>query len=68
MTHPLRSYVKSKGLTQDQFAKALGVRPATVSAWVNGTTPRPDQMARIDEITGGEIPVTTWFDLKGAAA
>lgn len=62
MENALKKYLKSRGMSQGQFARALGVRPATVSVWVNGGTPRPEQMRRIAETTGGAVPVTAWFE------
>lgn len=61
MANPILSYLRAKGLTQKRFAEDVGVREATVSAWVNGTRPRPDQMERVAEATGGAVPVTAWF-------
>lgn len=62
MTHPILTYIKSKGLTQKRFAECIGVREATVSSWVNGKTPKPEQMRRVAEATDGAVPVTAWFE------
>jgi transcriptional regulator with XRE-family HTH domain len=58
----LSGYLTRTGTTQSQFAVNLGVRKATVSAWVNGVTPRPSHMKRIADATAGAVPVTAWFD------
>lgn len=57
----LDQFLKQSNITQRQFAADLGVREATVSAWVNGGTPRPSQMKRIAKATRGAVPVTVWF-------
>lgn len=65
---PLNTYLIATGKTQKQFAEAMGVREATVSAWKNGGTPRPAQMKRIAEVTKGAIPITAWFEQESRSA
>ena len=62
MTAKLVTYLEKTGKTQRQFAQECAVREATVSAWVNGGTPRPNQMVKIEIVTGGLVPVASWFD------
>lgn len=52
---------KSKGLTQAQLAKMLGVVPTAVSAWErNENRPLMDKLTIIAEIF--DVPVQTFFD------
>lgn len=66
MTNALARYLATCGITQRQFASDMGVREATVSAWVNGGTPRPEQMQRIAAETRNAVPVTSWFSAAQA--
>lgn len=69
MSMALTTFLALSGKTQAQFAAEVGVRPATVSAWVNGKVPRPPQMKKIADATEGKVPVTVWFqDLSERAS
>jgi len=49
-------WIDQKGWSRQKFADEASVHPVTVSKWVTGRmTPRPQQMMRIEEITGGEV-------------
>ena len=61
MSNKLAIYLEQTGKTQRQLAKDIAVREATVSAWVNGGTPRPEHMKKIESATGGLVPITSWF-------
>ena len=67
MTHPLKIYLSETKTNQADFAKKIEVRPATVSAWLNGTTPRPEQMKRVETETDGAVPVLSWFQPETTA-
>lgn len=61
MNH-LAKHLKSINQTQRDFAAKLGVRDATVSAWVNGKRPSFDLAIAIERETNGNVPVTCWGD------
>ena len=66
----LARYIAETGQTQRDFAAQLGVRDATVSAWVNGKTPSSKEIGRIAQATGGAVGPASWFDAseqQGAA-
>lgn len=58
----LARYIAETGQTQRDFAAKLGVRDATVSAWVNGKRPSFDLAIAIERETNGNVPVTCWGD------
>ena len=68
MSSALLEYLAAEAITQQQLAERLGVRPATITAWKSGTKPRPEMMVRIEVITGGAVPVSSWFPRDGAEA
>jgi transcriptional regulator with XRE-family HTH domain len=54
--HPLATYRRSRGITQETLARELGVWPLTVWRWENGKrTPRLKDARRVAEHTS--IPV-----------
>ena len=68
--NPLAKHLKSINQTQREFAAKLGVRDATVSAWVNGKMPSSKEIGRISVATGGAVSPASWFDAseqQGAA-
>lgn len=58
----LLAFRKSRGLTQQKVADALGCSGPTVNDWENAKK-RPDAKfrARIATWTGGEIPESDWL-------
>ena len=50
--HPLRQFRKTKGLSQEDLARELGVSVLTVYRWEKGTMPRRKDWRRISEATG----------------
>tara|TARA_R110000796_G_C14355655_1_gene412171 strand:- start:420 stop:617 length:198 start_codon:yes stop_codon:yes gene_type:complete len=52
----LNTYIKGKGLALASAATALGVTRQAIDLWIKGKRiPRPEQMARIQMWTGGEV-------------
>tara|TARA_R110000823_G_scaffold277136_1_gene395677 strand:- start:230 stop:427 length:198 start_codon:yes stop_codon:yes gene_type:complete len=52
----LHTYIEQQGITLAVAASALGVTRQAVNLWVKGKRiPRPEQMARIQMWTGGEV-------------
>ena len=52
----LSSYLAHAKLTRADFAAQVGAHPVTVSRWATGAAlPKRQQMARIEEITGGQV-------------
>ncbi len=65
----LATYLAQSRKTQRWLAAQIPVRPATVCAWLQGrATPRPEHMRRIDEVTGGAVPISAWFAVAKVAA
>jgi len=61
----LDEYLKKEKLTQEEFAKKIGVVPQSVSNYVNGASfPKRDVARRIIEVTCGEVSLA---DLWGMA-
>ena len=51
----LKEWIKKENKTQQEVADALGVAQGLVSSWCNGERlPRPENMQKITEYTGGE--------------
>lgn len=63
MNAALSKYLKDRGETQSEFARRGGWRAATVSAWMNGTIPEPENMIRVEGLTKGAVPMSSWFDV-----
>jgi DNA-binding transcriptional regulator YdaS (Cro superfamily) len=52
----IASYLEKHGLSQEQFAKKLGVSQGLIWQWINGRTKiSPDRALRIEEATNGEV-------------
>lgn len=58
----LRKWRGSLGLTQAECARAVGVRQPTWCDWEAGTVPRVALALRLEELTGGQVPVEAWAD------
>jgi len=53
---PLRKYLKTRRITQAEFARQMGVSQPTVWAWMNGTkTPTADKLVRIADLIGATV-------------
>jgi len=58
----LKEWIKEKEMTQQEVADALGVAQGLVSSWCNGERlPRPENMAKIVELTGGEVQPNDFY-------
>ena len=70
----LSDYMRSKGLRDDDFAMLIGGKTTAraVKKWKYGETrPRLEEIARIDEVTDGEVRLADFLKNKmsdGAAA
>lgn len=52
----IRSYLKKHNLTQEEFAKKVGVSPGAVWQWINGESRvDPRRVRKIEAITEGEV-------------
>lgn len=61
----LADYLRSNGLTDDQFAKICGdgLSSEAVRKWRFGArTPRPAHMRRIREVTKGKVTADDFLD------
>ncbi len=57
----LKAHLRSVGETQDNFAKRIKRRPATVSGWCNGTVPSLLDAFMIQTQTDGGVPLQAWL-------
>ena len=58
----LNTYIKGKGLALASAATALGVTRQAIDLWIKGKRiPRPEQMARIQMWTEGEVTATDFY-------
>lgn len=66
--HPLTLFREAKNPPQtlEAFASEIGTTKGVVWKWENGTIPRPPQMQKIIEATGGKVGPADWY--SGAAA
>lgn len=52
----LSEYMKASALDDERMAAAIGCSPGAVKKWrYRERTPRPEQLRRIAEITGGQV-------------
>lgn len=58
----LHAYLKLKGMSEKQFADAVGGSEAGVKKWVRRERiPRPDAMRKITEVTDGAVTPGDFF-------
>lgn len=51
------SWRKSRGLSQAELAKAIGVQPPSVCAWEKGNAhPRPEHLEKLCAVLGIDLP------------
>lgn len=63
MNEKLRRYLRDNQITQTKFAEDLKTRPQMVTYWLSGKhTPRAKTMKRIEEMTEGAVPMSSWFE------
>ncbi|MGL4196658.1 MAG: helix-turn-helix domain-containing protein [Allorhizobium sp.] len=65
----LGTYIKTEGKTAEDMAQAIGdVSVSGLRKWIAGErVPRPDQMRRIVEVTGGKVLPNDFYDIPEAA-
>lgn len=65
----LKKYLKDHRLTMEAFAYTINVSKTSISHWINRrATPRPRVSVRIEKVTKGRIPISTWGykrDIRG---
>lgn len=52
MVHPLERYRKTRGLTQAELARLVGVSTTAVQKWEGGAEPRPSRIVKLAEVLG----------------
>lgn len=62
----IRECIDALGISQKQFAKALGVDPATVSRWVKGTQVPQNSLVALLANTMGVDEVELWRAIAAA--
>lgn len=59
----LVSFLKSREITQKDFAEQIGVTPGYLSALLSGKkTPSLTVAVQIEQVTGGDVPAWSWID------
>lgn len=59
----LKEWIKKENKTQQEVADALNVAQGLVSSWCNGERlPRPENMQKITEYTGGEVTPNDFYN------
>lgn len=60
----IKSYVQQHGIKKSWLANKIGVTNASFSRWMSGNF-KPSRMARkrIEDITSGAVPETSWEDI-----
>ena len=56
----LDAYLKAHKISQADFAAAIGVKQPTVHRWTRGEKPSMDVAAKIQNETGGAVPLHVW--------
>ena len=67
----LAHWIKQNGITASEFAGRVGVDKATVSRWLGeseATMPRRETLARIAEVTGGQVTANDVMPLSDVGA
>jgi transcriptional regulator with XRE-family HTH domain len=64
----IAAYREANSLTQADLAATLGVTQSTVARWEAGSMPARDMLARIAEITGGQVMPNDWIDIPAVAS
>jgi transcriptional regulator with XRE-family HTH domain len=62
----LTQYLDAKKITQAEFARRLGVNQGTVSKLCRAGRPSWRLAARIEDETGGAVPVSVWAKAREA--
>ena len=58
----LSEWIEKENKTQQEVADALGCGQADISRYCSGEAiPRPDRMAKIVELTGGEVQPNDFY-------
>ena len=56
-------YVDKQNITQEELAAILDTTQASICRWLKGENiPRPEQMARITEWSGGEVTANDFYE------
>ena len=64
----LSEYIKNKNLPYAEVAELLGVDPQAIYYWISGERiPKPENMRKIFEITGGAVTANDFFNLPPGA-
>lgn len=64
----IAAYRDSRGITQAELAAELSVTQSTVARWEAGAMPARDMLARIAELTRGQVMPNDWLDIPTPAA
>lgn len=64
----LETYLAANGLKETDFAKLIGVEQSTVNRLKRGSMPTREVMARIFEVTGGQVTGNDFYGLSEDAA
>lgn len=64
----LASYLEESGISQAEFALAVGVKQPTVHRWVHGSRPSWDKAYEIERVTDGKVSIAVWAPVEQGSA
>ncbi|WP_150524002.1 helix-turn-helix domain-containing protein [Roseibium sediminis] len=65
----LSDYLATEGQSHAQFGERVGVSQAAINRYANGERiPRAEIMAKIEEVTGGQVTAVDHYAAKSEAA
>lgn len=66
--HPLTVWLAMHAIDHHDFADELGVTVQTLWRWrAGGSKPVRAMRRRIEKLTNGSVPVTTWYEAGDAS-
>lgn len=65
----LSDYLETHSIKPADFARDVGVTPATITGWCNGSFhPSAKRATKIEEVTNGKVRVTDFVNDNSVAA
>lgn len=65
----LKDYLKTKGISQKEFAREIDVSPQALGRYANGTRiPEPVSMSAIHDATDGWVTANDFYGLPNSTA
>jgi DNA-binding XRE family transcriptional regulator len=64
----LMQYLEAEKITQATFAETVGTTQGTVSKLCSGRRPSWSLALKIEQVTGGRVPVSVWASIDADQA